>query len=299
MRLTLTGASGFLGTRLIARLQAEGHDLHVLGRHRPQGLLARNSFEVWNAMTDEVPVEAVDAGDAVIHLAGEPVAQRWNEASKIRMHQSRVEGTRNLVAALAKARERPRVLISASAIGFYGSRGDETLTEKSGPGEGFLPQLSIEWEREADAATALGIRVVKLRIGIVLGPEGGALKKMMTPFRLGVGGRLGSGQQWMSWIVADDVTGLISFALSHKSVGGAINATAPNPVRNAEFTEALATALGRPAVLPVPEFALKLAFGEMSEVLLASQRVMPRAALRAGYKFQTEKIDEALRTALS
>ncbi len=299
MRITLTGASGFLGTRLIARLQSGGHDLHVLGRKRPEVLAERNSFELWDAIKDEVPVAAIDAGDAIIHLAGEPVSQRWSDEVKVRIHESRVDGTRSMVTAIGKARERPRVLISSSAIGYYGSRGDEVLTEKSAPGKGFLPELSVEWEREADRATPLGLRVVKLRTGIVLGPEGGALKQMLPPFKLGAGGRLGSGRQWMSWIHAEDMIGLIVFALENKAMGGAVNATAPHPVRNADFTRALATALNRPAILPVPEFALKLLFGEMSEIMLASQNVQPRAALRHGYKFRFDKVDEALADAIS
>lgn len=298
MRITLTGASGFLGTRLIAKLDAAGHSLHVLGRRRPQALAPRHSFTAWDASAQPAPAAAFDGADAVVHLAGEPVAQRWTDEAKRRMRTSRVEGTRNLIAGIAKASAKPRTLVSASAIGFYGSRGEEVLTEASAPGRGFLPDLSVEWEREADAATPLGLRVVKLRIGLVLGPEGGALKEMMLPFKMGVGGRIGDGQQWMSWVHVDDIIGLIEFALNNEKLNGPVNATAPNPVRNTEFTKALAGALHRPAIFPVPEFALKAMFGEMSQILFASQRVEPRAALNAGYRFHATDVSQALRELL-
>ncbi len=299
MRITLTGASGFLGTRLIARLDAERHQLHLLGRRRPADLGSRHSFTAWDAMAEEAPVNAIESADAVIHLAGEPVAQRWTAESKERMRRSRVEGTRHLVAAIAKARVKPRTLISASAIGYYGSRGDETLTEASAPGSGFLPELSMEWEREAGAAAALGLRVAALRIGIVLGPEGGALKQMLLPFKMCVGGRIGDGRQWMSWVHVEDIIGLLDFALTNERISGPINGTAPNPVRNAEFTRALAAALHRPAIFPVPAFALKLLFGEMSQIILGSQRVEPAAARGAGYKFRWPRLDDALQHLLA
>jgi hypothetical protein len=235
----------------------------------------------------------------LVHLTGEPVAQRWTPEVKQRIRSSRVDGTRNLVSALAKLSERPRVLVCASAIGYYGSRGDDLLTETSSPGGDFLAQVVVDWERAAGEAEALGIRVVPLRFGVVLGKDGGALPKMLPPFRLGLGGRLSSGQQWMSWIHVDDVIGLIRFALENSAVRGALNATALQPVTNAEFTRELAAALHRPAVFPVPGLALKLLFGEMAEVILGSQRVVPRAALSAGFRFEYPELRGALARLLS
>ncbi|HML17583.1 MAG TPA: TIGR01777 family oxidoreductase, partial [Bryobacteraceae bacterium] len=230
---------------------------------------------------------------AVVHLGGEPVAQRWTAAARLRILRSRVDGTRRLVEAL-KANP-PAVLISASAIGYYGSRGDEILTETSSGANDFLGQVAQEWERAALAAESFGVRVVILRIAMVLGRGGGALAKMLTPFRLGIGGRIGSGKQWMSWIHLDDLAALIAFALEHPTLRGAVNASAPEPVTNAEFTRELARALHRPAIFPVPEAALKLMFGEMSQMILASERVLPEAALRAGFSFRFPRIREALR----
>ncbi len=297
MKITLTGASGFIGRRLIARLLADGHSLHVLGRKRG-GLPQSVNFSVWDATAGEPLLESVEDVDAVIHLAGEPVAQRWTDEAKRRIRESRTTGTRNLVSAFGKITYRPRVLISASAVGIYGSRGEETLTEASPPGSGFLPDVCVAWENAADAAREFGLRVVRLRFGLVLGPEGGALKQMLPPFKMGVGGPLGDGKQWMSWIHVDDIIGLICFALQNGTFSGPVNATAPNPVRNSEFTHALAASLHRPAFLRVPEFALRAAFGEMSEIMLASQKVLPENALKASYSFQHPQIDEALKSVL-
>ncbi len=285
MRITLTGATGFIGKRLVAALLDRGDDLTILTRTPKAGNNPR--YVAWDA------AKSLEA-DAVIHLAGESVAQRWTAEVKQRIRASRIETTRALVAALERAPRKPQVLISASAIGIYGSRGDELLTETSKPGSGFLEDVCIEWERESQRAADLGIRVVNPRIGIVLGAGGGALERMLTPFKMGVGGRLGSGEQWMSWIHIADVVGLILFVLDHADLRGPMNATAPNPVRNADFTAELAAALHRPAVLTTPAFALKLAFGEMAAVILASQRVLPRVALDAGYQFQFQDLRPAL-----
>jgi uncharacterized protein (TIGR01777 family) len=248
-----------------------------------------------------VPREAAaPTCDAVIHLAGEPIAQRWTEAAKKRIYDSRVEGTRQLVNGLSAQSNRPRVLVCASAVGIYGSRGDEILTEKSPPGAGFLPRVAIGWEESARTGEALGIRVISLRFGMLLG-HGGALAKLLPPFRLGAGGRLGSGRQWMSWIHIDDAVSLILFAIENTAgaaLRGSVNATAPHPVTNDEFTRRLAAALHRPAIFPVPAFALKLAFGEMSEVLLDSQRVLPTAAQAAGFHFQYPELAAALENIL-
>jgi uncharacterized protein (TIGR01777 family) len=233
--------------------------------------------------------------DAVVSLAGEPVAQRWTTAARERIRGSRVEGTRSIVEALR--RNPPAVLVSASAIGYYGSRGDEVLTESSAPAGDFLGRLAVEWEREALRAEEFGVRVVTLRIGVVLG-EGGALAKMLPIFRLGMGGRIADGRQWMSWIHLDDLARLIEFAVENP-VRGTINATAPNPVTNAEFTRELGRALHRPAVFPVPKFALRMLYGEMAEIVSASQRVMPQAALSAGFRFQFPELPMALNQILT
>ncbi len=294
MNITLTGASGFLGKRLIERLQAEGHTLRVLGRRPVAGL----PFSQWDSMAGEPPEESLAAADAVIHLAGEPVAERWTPEVKRRIRDSRILGTRHLVHALSKQSRRPAVLISASAIGIYGSRGDEMLTESSRPGEGFLAQVTADWEKEADLAEALGIRVVKIRTGVVLGKDGGALAKMLPPFKMGAGGKLGSGKQWMSWVHIDDIIGMMLFALGNKNVRGAWNGTAPHPITNEDFTRTLGEAVHRPAVFSVPAFALKLMFGEMAGVVLASQRVLPEAARIAGYQFRYPELAAALQDVL-
>jgi uncharacterized protein (TIGR01777 family) len=275
MRIALTGATGFLGTRLVHFLREEGgHDLR---------LLSRNSYD------------GLEGADAVIHLAGEPVAQRWTAGAKHRIRNSRVEGARNLVAVLGALPAPPRTLICASAIGYYGSRGDELLTESSAPGTGFLPDVCVEWENAAGQAQSLGIRVVKPRIGVVLGKEGGALAKMLPPFRAGMGGPLAGGRQWMSWIHAEDMVRLIVFALRNTDLAGPVNAVSPNPATNADFTRALGAALHRPAFLPVPELALRLLYGEMAGILIESQRAAPKAAEAAGFRFLHPDLAESLR----
>jgi hypothetical protein len=299
MKVTVTGATGFLGGRLVKRLLAGGHSVHLLIRSPRVGLPPGVEWSVWNTLEGEPPAASLASADTVIHLAGEPVAQRWTPEAKRRIRASRVDGTNRLVSILSKLERRPAALICASAIGYYGARGDEALDESSAPGSGFLPEVCIEWEKAADAAASAGIRVVKLRIGVVLGPEGGALARMLPPFRLGAGGRLGPGTQWMSWIHADDLASLFLFALERPEVRGALNATAPSPVRNSEFTEKLAGVLRRPALVPVPPFLIRMLFGEMSEVLLGSQRVLPRAAESAGFRFHYPELLPALRQLLA
>jgi uncharacterized protein (TIGR01777 family) len=276
MRVAITGASGFIGASLARNLAADGHSVAAIGR-------------------DPGALAAIDGADAVVHLAGEPLAQRWTAVAKKRIRSSRIEGTRRLIDALRGLAKPPATLVSASAIGIYGSRGDEILTEQSFPGNDFLASLCVEWEHEAQAAANLGVRVVRLRTGMVLGRGGGALAKMLPVFRTGLGGRLGGGGQWMSWIHIDDLVALIRHAIDLPALGGPVNATAPNPVTNAVFTEELAAALHRSTFLPVPEFALKLLYGEMSEVLLASQRVVPVAAEAAGFRFRYPQLPPALR----
>ncbi|MGA2881147.1 MAG: TIGR01777 family oxidoreductase [Bryobacteraceae bacterium] len=282
MKIAITGANGLIGTRLRQRLAETGHTASPI----PRG------------SSDTALTEILASTDAVIHLAGEPVAQRWTDAAKKRIHDSRVEGTRHLVKALSAQSPRPRVLVCASAVGYYGSRGDQILTEASSPGTDFLARVVVDWEEAAQSAEALDIRVVRLRFGMVLG-HGGALAKLLPPFRFGVGGRLGSGHQWMAWIHIEDAVNLILFAANYAAIRGAVNATAPHPVTNEEFTDRLALALHRPAILPVPAFALKLAFGEMSEMVLASQRVLPTVAKSAGFRFQYQELHPALENLLS
>ncbi len=288
MRITLTGATGFIGKALAKRLSDEGHELRILSRNPSD----RPGFHAWNPLGGEPPPESLENAAAVIHLAGEPVAQRWTPEAKRLIRESRVMGTRYLVQALSTQSRRPEVLVCASAIGYYGDRGEETLTEQSHPGAGFLPETCVAWEQQADLASALGIRVVKLRIGIALG-DGGALAKMLPPFRAGLGGPLGGGRQWMSWIHIDDLAGLAAFALRTPTLRGAVNAVSPQPVRNAEFTRSLGAAVRRPAIFPVPAFGLKLIYGEMAEVLLGSQRVLPAAAQSAGFQFRFNDLQSA------
>ena len=288
MRIAATGATGFIGGRLVERLRAEGHEIRVLSR--------KPGPYQWDPLGGAPPRAALEGVDAVVHLAGEPVAQRWTTLAKRLIRESRVLGTRHLVQALSSLSKPPAVLVAASAVGYYGSRGEEVLTEDAPPGAGFLPETCVEWEQASESAAGLGIRVVRLRIGVVLGRDGGALQQMLTPFRLGVGGPLAGGRQWMSWIHLEDLIGLIRFALERDSLAGPVNATAPNPVRNAEFTRALAGVLHRPAFVPVPALALKILYGEMAEVVLASQRAVPQAAERAGFDFHFQEAAGALQS---
>lgn len=297
MNIALTGASGFLGSAVVRALLEKGHALSALGRSRG-ALPPAVAFYPWNAMSGVPGREALEGAQAVVHLAGEPVAQRWNAEVKRRIRNSRVIGTRNLVSALLSMESPPEVLVSASAVGIYGSRGDEALSEDSPPGSGFLAEVCKEWEAEAQRAAQAGIRVVALRIGVVLGRGGGALKAMLPVFRMGLGGPLGGGNQWMPWIHLNDITGLILHAIGTRAVNGPLNATAPSPVTNRDFTRTLGRVLRRPAFLPVPEFAIRLLYGEMASVVLASQRVLPQKAIASGYRFRFESLEEALRDVL-
>jgi len=293
LNLTISGSSGFIGRALLKGLGGAGHSLHVLSRHAGTNLPGGVRLSVWDPVGGPPPRESIEGADAVLHLAGEPVAQRWTGAAKQRIRESRVTGTRHLVEALAALPRRPAALICASAIGYYGSRGDEMLDESTAAGTGFLPEICVAWEREAQAAEALDIRVVRIRIGLVLGTRGGALARMLPPFRWGVGGRLGSGKQWMSWIHLADLVELFGFAVE-QPIRGVLNGVAPTPVRNHEFTSELAKAVHRPAIFPVPALGLRLVFGEMAHVLLESQRVIPRAAEAAGFRFRFPELGPAL-----
>lgn len=297
MKITISGASGLIGRRLLKTLGNAGHSLHVLSRHAGTNLPPNVRISVWDALRGEPPAAALEDADAVIHLAGAPVAQRWTDDSKRLIRDSRVAGTRNLVQALSRLSRKPAALICSSAIGYYGSRGDEILTESSSPGNGYLSEVCIAWEKEAQAAEAFGMRVVRIRTGIVLDARGGALQKMLPPFRMGAGGKLGDGKQWMSWIHLEDLAALYAFALE-SSLAGAVNGVAPNPVTNSDFTRALAGALHRPAMFPMPAFGLRIMFGEMSEMLLASQRVAPKAAEAAKFRFQYPQLEAALDSVL-
>lgn len=293
MRALISGATGFIGRRLVAAVEQPvvvSRDAAGARRDLP----GVEAF-AWDMMAGPPLPQALAGVEAVFHLAGEPVAEgRWNDAKKRRIHDSRTVGTANLVRAIEAASPRPKVLVCASAVGYYGSRGDEILDETTSPGDDFLAHVCRDWEAAAGQARQLGVRVVNVRIGIVLGPGGGALGKMLLPFKLGLGGRLASGEQWMSWVHVDDVVGLMLHAAQHDDVAGPINAVSPAPVTNREFTRTLAGVLHRPAFFPAPAFALRLAVGEFAGVLLGSQRVMPRVAQRTGYPFWYSELAAAL-----
>jgi len=309
MNILMTGATGLVGTALTKSLTAEGYTIYQLTRAETPKARAKEPgvFDLpWNSSTGEISgsagagsLQAPANVDAVINLAGAPiVGGRWTKERKALLRSSRVDTTRGLVSAMAKMEKRPQVLISASAIGYYGDRGDELVTEKSAPGGDFLADLAKEWESEAVKAEKFGVRVVLLRFGIILAKEGGALPKMMLPFQYGLGGKLGSGRQWTSWIAWQDVVAIIQAALRNESWKGPINLVAPQPVRNSDFTKSLAKAMRRPAIFAVPGFALQLAMGEMAETLLGGVRVAPQVLEQRGYRFIHANLDEALNAIL-
>ena len=300
MRVTVTGATGLVGRRLIAALRDRGDEVTVLSRS-PDRAASSLGVEAagWDPAAGPAPAAALAGRDGVIHLAGEPVAQRWNAAVRERIRASREDGTRNLVAGLLATDPRPGVLVSASAVGYYGFRGDERVTEADAPGDDFLARVCVAWEREAEAATELGVRVVSVRTGVVLDPAGGALAKMLPPFRLGAGGPVAGGRQYLPWIHADDLAGIYLAALDGPDWRGPVNATGPEPVTNREFARALGRALHRPAVAPVPAFALRLLYGDMAEIVTEGQRAVPERARALGYAFRYADVDAALRSALS
>ena len=296
MNVTVTGATGLIGTKLVRTLRARGDGVTVLSRSPDKARAALGADAIaWDLMAGPAPVEALRGRDAVVHLAGEPVAQRWNDKSRRAIHDSRETGTRNLVAGLRDAGdERPGVLVSSSAVGYYGKHGDEPVPESSPAGADFLAGVCVAWEHEADAAAALGLRVVKIRTGVVLDKDGGALKTMLPPFRLGAGGPVAGGDQYLPWIHVDDLVGLYLSALDDASWSGAYNGAAPEPVTNKAFSKALGKALHRPAVAPVPAFAIRLLYGDMAEIVTEGQRAVPERALEAGFAFQHPDLDEAL-----
>jgi uncharacterized protein (TIGR01777 family) len=300
MKILISGASGLVGLALTKSFRAEGHEVaHLVRAHAGATSLSPGDVR-WNPARGEIDVAALECADAVIHLSGASIADgRWNAARKELLRTSRVDSTRLLVKALAAVRQKPRIFLSSSAVGIYGDRGDEILTETSAPGADFLSSVAIEWEAEASRAEESGIRTVILRFGVILAREGGALPKMIMPFRLGIGGRLGSGKQWMSWVSLEDVVGATRAALNDENMKGPVNVVAPNPVRNEEFTRVLAQVLLRPAILPAPAFALRLALGEMADaLLLISQRVDPERLHSAHYAFRHTELEPALRATL-
>ncbi len=296
MRISVTGSSGLIGSALVPLLTAEGHEVARVSR----STAARGAWR-WDPGAGHVDGRAVNGMDAVVHLAGESIAGgRWSEARKDRIRASRVRGTRVVAEAVARADPRPQALLCASAMGFYGDRGDELLTETSAPGRGFLSEVSREWEEACAPARDEGVRVVNLRFGIVLSPAGGALAKMLLPFRLGAGGVVGSGRQWWSWVALDDAVGAIRHALVTPGLAGPVNVAAPNPVTNAEFTRTLGRVLARPTLFPVPAFAARLALGEMADaLLLASARLVPVRLQQTGYVFRRPELEGALRHLLA
>jgi len=299
MKILVTGSTGLVGAALVNELQRAGHTVCRLVRPetRVAALQGSHGFDVkWDPATGELGGAAVGA-DAVVNLGGASIAEgRWTAERKKLLRTSRVDTTRALVTALTKMASRPRVLVSASAIGYYGDRRDEELREDSSAGNDFLSEIAKEWEAEAAKAEVLGIRVVITRFGVILAKQGGALPKMARPFRFGAGGKIGSGQQWMSWVTLADVVGILKFCLENGAVRGPINVVSPHPVRNAEFTSALAKALHRPALFPAPAFALRLVLGEMADaLLLSSQRVVPAQLEKLGYRF----LDPDLKTTLA
>ena len=302
MKILISGSSGLVGSAVVDNLSHQGHDLIRLvrpgteARHHPVSELPE---VVWNPQSGLLDSRA-EGADAIIHLAGASIAgHRWTDAWKRELRDSRVAATNRLIASLQRLHRPPQIFIAASAIGFYGSRGDEELTESSPAGTGLLAQITVDWETESARAAQSGARVVILRFGVILAKQGGALPQMALPFRLGVGGRIGSGRQWVSWITLNDVVGIIRFALETNLVSGPANAVSPNPIQNAAFSSTLAHVLHRPAIFPAPPFALRLALGEMADsLLLASQRVYPSKLQRLGYRFLYPDLQPALTAVL-
>lgn len=298
MKILITGATGFIGKRIARQLFTEGHELVVLSRN-PQTAKAALGlpllYVAWNPEQEPAPQNACDGVEAIIHLAGHPVAEgRWTETTKRKIRDSRILGTQNLIHTLAHLTQKPRVIVSASAIGFYGDRGDTVLDESSPQGTGFLADICVEWERAFFQNAPQESRCVAVRVGMVLGKDGGALAKMLPIFQKGLGGSIGLGRQWMSWIHVDDLVALFIEAIKQETYRGIVNGTAPKPVTNRVFTQTLARTLHRPAWFTVPTPLLKLALGEMSTILLSSQRVLPQRTCAAGFSFEYETLDKAL-----
>jgi uncharacterized protein (TIGR01777 family) len=299
MRVLLSGSTGFLGATLLETLGKQGHTVAGLirpGTARDGARETRAQAVAWDPVAGQLDAARAEGADALVHLAGAPIAGgRWNASRKELLRTSRIDATRHLMGALAKLQRPPRVIVSASAVGYYGDRGEEILTEASLPGNDFLAGICREWEAETSRAELFGARVVSLRFGIILGEHGGALPRMLLPLKLGAGGRLGNGQQWMSWLTLQEAVNIIQFSLAAAGLTGPANAVTPNPVRNSEFTRELAKTLHRPAVFPAPAFALRLALGEMADaLLLSSQKAMPAKLVDSGYRFLQPNLEIAL-----
>jgi uncharacterized protein (TIGR01777 family) len=294
MRIIISGSTGLIGSELVSLLQKEGTQITRLTRSRRGSSIPEI---VWNPESGALDASGLEGQDAVVHLAGENIAEgRWTPAKKARIRDSRVRGTGLLAEALARTVRPPKVLVSASAIGYYGDRGEEMLNEESAPGTGFLPEVCQKWEAATKPASDHGIRVVMLRIGVVLSTKGGALAKMLLPFKMGVGGVVGSGLQYMSWIATDDLARIFPHVIATENLRGPVNAVSPSPVTNREFTQALGKALSRPTLFPLPSFAARLAFGEMADaLLLTGARVHPAKLTASGYEFLYPTVDKALR----
>lgn len=292
MKIAVAGASGLVGSALVPELESEGHQIIRLVRNFPKA----GEIE-WHPNQDEIDPATLDGFDAVINLAGESIAEgRWTEEKKKRIRDSRVNGTHLLSEAMAKLARRPRVFLCASATGIYGDRGDEILDEHSESGGGFLAGVCREWEKAAEPAVKAGVRVVNLRFGPILARDGGMLEKMLTPFKMGLGGKVGTGKQYISWVAIEDAIGAVKLALNDESIRGSLNIVSPHPVTNERFTRTLGEALSRPTVMAMPAFAARLAFGEMAdEMLLVSQRVTPKKLQTAGFKFRYPELEAALR----
>ena len=301
MRVAVTGATGLIGTRIVRALQDRGDEVTVLSRDalRAREALGDVDAHAWTPVDGPAPAAALSGRDGVIHLAGEPVAQRWTDGARRRIHDARELGTRNLVEGLRAADPTPRVLVSASGVDYYGQTGDQPLTEESPAGDGFLARVCVAWEREAQAATELELRVVNVRTAVVLDASGGALGKMLPFFRLGIGGPVAGGRQYMPWIHADDIVGIYLAALDDESWSGPIIAAAPDPPTNREFSRALGRALHRPAIAPIPALAVRLLYGDMAEIVTEGHRTVPTRLLEHGYAFRHTDLEEALRDALS
>jgi uncharacterized protein (TIGR01777 family) len=299
-RVTLTGATGLIGPQLLQALRAGGAEVTILTRDPASAREKLGDVEAiaWDLMSEPAPLAALAGREAVVHLAGEPVAQRWSPKVKRAIEESRVQGTRNLIEGLRAADPRPATLISSSAIGYYGPHGEEPLDEAAPAGNDFLAQVCLKWEAEAAKATELGLRVVQVRTGVVLDSSGGALAKMLPPFRLGVGGPVAGGRQYISWIHTADLVGMMVAAISDERWVGPVNGTAPEPLHNRDFSRVLGRVLKRPALLPVPAVALQLLYGEMAEIVTTGARVVPAKPLVLGYEFQHPELEEALRSAL-
>jgi uncharacterized protein (TIGR01777 family) len=297
--VTLTGATGLIGARLVRDLQARGDEVTVLSRDPARAARALGATaQEWDPMAGPAPAGALAGRDAVVHLAGERVDQRWTDDARATIIESRAAGTRHLVDGLRGADPRPGALVSSSAVGWYGARGDDVVDESAPAGDGFLAGVCAVWEREAARAEELGMRVVRVRTGVVLDRSGGALARMLTPFRLGVGGPVAGGRQYIPWIHSDDLAGIYLAAIDGADWSGPVNATAPEPVTNRAFSRALGRALRRPALLPIPGAALRLLYGDMAEIVTTGQRAVPRRTLALGYAFRHPDLDEALRDAL-